>query len=142
MNESASASQAHDDPVGPRSDDGEEAVDFDDDEDNDTFSPYVALDDVTVFEAAELHAIALLADTWDDDLDLEVSALLVQSECTSFTFLSERTKGKVKATQKAKGKGRYPVRPSRLSLEDRRRLKRIEGKNRMSCLWSKGTLGT
>ena len=30
---------------------------------NDTFSSYVALDDVTVFEAAELDAIALLADT-------------------------------------------------------------------------------
>ena len=30
-------------------------------------------DDVTVFEAAELDAIALLADTWDNDLDPEVS---------------------------------------------------------------------
>ena len=45
---------------------------------NDTFSSCVALDDVTVFEAAELDAIALLADTWDDDLDLEVSVQLVR----------------------------------------------------------------
>ena len=40
----------------------------------DTFSSYVALDDFTVFEAAELDAIALLADTWDNNLDPEVSA--------------------------------------------------------------------
>ena len=39
------------------------------------------LDDVTVFEAAELDAIALLADTRSDDLD--------PSECTTGT--SERT---------------------------------------------------
>ena len=50
-------------------------LDCDDDEENDTFSPYVALDDVTVFETAELDAIALLPDTWDVDLDPEVSAL-------------------------------------------------------------------
>ena len=38
----------------------------DDDEENDTFSSYVALDDVNVFEAAELDAIALVADTRND----------------------------------------------------------------------------
>ena len=51
------------DPVDLGSDDGEEVLDDDDDEENDTFSPYVALDDVTVFEAAEWDSIALLADT-------------------------------------------------------------------------------
>ena len=63
MDESANACQAHNDPVDPGSDDGEEALDYDDDEENETFSSYVALDDVTVFEAAESDAIALLADT-------------------------------------------------------------------------------
>ena len=56
MNDSANAYQAHNHPVDPGSDDGEEALDSDDDEDNDTFSLYVALDDVTVFDAAELDA--------------------------------------------------------------------------------------
>ena len=67
------------DPVDTGSDDREEAADYYDDEGNDTFSSYLALDDVTVFEAAELDAIALLADTWNDDLDPEVSAQLVQA---------------------------------------------------------------
>ena len=62
MDEIANVYQAHNDPVDPGSDDGEEAPDYDDDEENDTCSSYVALDDVTVFEAAELDAIALLAD--------------------------------------------------------------------------------
>ena len=79
MDESANAYQAHNDPVDPGSDDGEEALDYDDDEEIDTCSSFVALDDVTVFEAAELDAIALLADTWNDDLDPEVSAQLVQA---------------------------------------------------------------
>ena len=51
MNEPANAYQAHNDPVDHGSDDGQEALDYDDDEKNDTFSSYVALDDVTVFEA-------------------------------------------------------------------------------------------
>ena len=63
MDESANAYQAHNNPVDPGSDDGKEALDNDDDEENDTLSLYVALDDVTVFDAAELDAIALLADT-------------------------------------------------------------------------------
>ena len=54
----------HNDPVDPGSDGVE----------NDTFSSYVALDDVTVIEAAEFYLIALLGDTWNDDLDPEVSA--------------------------------------------------------------------
>ena len=79
MTESANAYQAHHDPADPGSDDGEEALGYDDDEENDMFSSYVALDDVTVFEAAELDAIALLTDTWNDDLGFEVSAQLVQA---------------------------------------------------------------
>ena len=84
MSEPADACQAHNDPVDPGSDDGEDAADDDDDDwKNDTFSCYVALDDVLVFEAAELDAIALLADTWDNNLGPEVS------KCTNGA--SERT---------------------------------------------------
>ena len=74
MDESANAYHAHNDPVDPGSDDGEEALDCDADEENNTFSLCVVLDNVTVFESAELDVIALLADTWDNDLDPEVSA--------------------------------------------------------------------
>ena len=69
MNDTTDAYHVHNDPVDPGSDDGEEALDDDDDDDdeeNDTFTSYVALDDVIVFEATELDAIALLADTWDN----------------------------------------------------------------------------
>ena len=82
------------------------------------FSSYIALDDVTVVEAAELDAIALLADTWDNDLDPEVTAQLVQANVQAYlSFGKEKGKGK----GKDKSKGRYPVRPLNLSLEDRRR---------------------
>ena len=47
-NEPANAYQARDDSVDPGSGVDEEALDCDDDEENDTFSSYVALDDVTV----------------------------------------------------------------------------------------------
>ena len=50
MSESANAYRARNDPVDPRSDDGEEALDYDDDEEHDMFSSCVALDDVTVFD--------------------------------------------------------------------------------------------
>ena len=126
MSESANAYQAHNDPVDPRSDDGEEALDYDDDEENDTCSSYVALDDATVFEAAELDAIALRADTWDDNLDPEVSAPLVQASAQAL-FLVWKGQRKRKGKKQKKGMGRYPVRPSHLSLEDRRRrLKELE----------------
>ena len=79
MDESANAYQAHNDPVDPGSDDGEEAPEYDDGEENDTFSSYdFFIHSCSDVEAAELDAIALLADTWDDDLDPEVSAQLVQ----------------------------------------------------------------
>ena len=106
--EPADACQARNDSVDPGSDDGEEAPD-DDDEENDTFSSDVAL------EVAELGAVALLADTWNNDFDPVVSAQLIQANvqaCLSF--------GKEKGKGKGKSKGRYLVRPSRLSLEDRR----------------------
>ena len=48
------------------------------------FSSYITLDDASVFEAAELDAIALLADTWDNDLDPEVNAQLVQANVRSY----------------------------------------------------------
>ena len=51
----------HNDKVDTGSDDGEEAVDYDDAEENDTLSLYLALDDLTAFDAAELDSIALLA---------------------------------------------------------------------------------
>ena len=138
MSESANAYQAHNDPVDPVSDDGEEALDFDDDEEHDVFSSCVALNDVTVFEAAELDAIALLADTWNDDLDSEVSAQLVQASAqASLSFGKEKGKGKDKAN--GKGKGRYPVRPSHVSLEDsRRRLKGLKAKTESRACGRKG----
>ena len=75
-----------------------------------------------------MDAIALLADTWNDDLDPEVSAQLVQASAQAYlSFGKDKGKGKVKP--KGKGKGRYPVRPSHLSLEDRRRrLKELKAK--------------
>ena len=122
--ELADAFQAHNDPPDPGSDVGEEALDCDDDEENDKFSPFVALDDVSVLEAAELVAIALLTDTWDNDLDPEVSAQLVQTNVQAYlSFEKEKGKGK------GEGKGKFPVRPSCLPLEDRRqRLRELKAK--------------
>ena len=97
MDESANAYQAHNNPVDPGSDDGEEALDYDDDEENDTLSSYVALEDGTVFEAAELDAFALPADTWNDDLDPEVSAHSVQASAqANLSFGQDKGKGKGK----------------------------------------------
>ena len=62
------------------------------DEENDTFSSYVPLDDATVFEAAKLDAIALLADTWNDDLDPEVSAQLVQANVQTDLSFGKKTR--------------------------------------------------
>ena len=82
--DSADAYQAHNDPVDPGTDDGEESLDNDDNEEIDTFLWYVALDDVTVYEAAGIDAIALLADMWDNDPDPEVSAQLVQASAKGY----------------------------------------------------------
>ena len=87
------------------SEDGEEALDCDDDEENYTFFSYVALDDVTVGEAAELDAIALLADTCDTDLDFEVSAQLVQANVQAYlSFGKEKGEGK----GQGQGQGQIP----------------------------------
>ena len=63
VDEPADAYPAHNGPVDPGSDNGDEALDDDDDAEKGTFSSYVAPYGVTVYEAAELDAIALLADT-------------------------------------------------------------------------------
>ena len=63
-----------------------------------------------------MDAIALLADTWDNDLDPEVSAQLVQANVQAYlSFRKEKGKGK------GKSEGRFLVRPSHLTLEERRR---------------------
>ena len=95
MNESANAYQAHNDPVDPGSDDGAEALDNEDDEENDTFSSYVALDDVTV--SRQLNWMR-------NDLDPEVSAQLVQASAQAYLSFRKRTKEKVKAKQKVRAK--------------------------------------
>ena len=56
------------------------------------FSSCVALDDVTVFEAAELDAIALLADTWNADLDPEASAQLLQVTVQAYLSFGKEKK--------------------------------------------------
>ena len=137
--DSANANQARNDPVDPGSDDGEEALDNDDDEENDLSSSFVALDDVTVFEAAELDATALLADTWDDIFDPQVSAQMVQASAQAYlSFGKETGKGK----KQWQGQGQMScssvtsVIGGPLTTTER-----TESKNRMPCLWSKGTLG-
>ena len=118
----------------PGCDVGEDALDCDDDKENDTFSSCVALGGVSVFEATELDAIALLADTWDSGLDPEVSAQLVQANvqaCLSF--------GKVKGKGKGKGKGKFLVRPPCLPLEDRRQpLREMTAKTECHACGRKG----
>ena len=72
-----------------------------------------------------MDAIALLVDTWDNELDPEVSAQLVQAYVQAYlSFGKEKGKGK----GKGQNKGRYRVRPSHLSLEDRRRLRKPKAK--------------
>ena len=124
-------------------DDGEEVLDHYDDEEKDTFSSYVAVDDVTLFEAPELDAIALLADTWNDDLDPEVSAQLVHASAQDYlSFGKEKGKGTGKAKAKGMGKGQISCStvtsviggPSTTT-------ERTESENQMSCSWPKGTLG-
>ena len=68
-------------------------------EENDAFSSYVALDDVMVLEAAELDAIALLFDTWDNDIDPEVHSWYKPRY--KLTFPCKRRKKKAKAIARA-----------------------------------------
>ena len=77
--ETADAYRAHNDPVNLGSEVGKEALDCEDDKKYDMFSSFFTLDDASIFVAAELDAIALLADTWDNDLAPEVSVQLVQA---------------------------------------------------------------
>ena len=123
MNESANACQAHNNPVDPGSDDGEDALHYDDDEENDKFSSCVALDVVTLFAAADLDAIAP-----------DLSAQLVQASAQAYLSF-----GKEKGKGKGQGKGRCPVRPSHLSLEDRRRrMKELKAKTECRACGRKG----
>ena len=55
----------------------------------------LALDAVTAFEAVELDAIALLAETWRDNIDPVASRQLVQSSAQAcLSFGKEKRKGK------------------------------------------------
>ena len=110
--ETADAYRAHDDSVNPGSEVGEEALDCEDDKKYDMFSSKITLDDVSIVEAAGLDAFALPADTWDNGLDPEVSAQLVQANVRAYLFF-RKEKGK------SKGKGKFPVRSSRLPSNDR-----------------------
>ena len=88
--ETTDAYQAHNDPVNPGSEIGEDALDCEDGQKYDMFSSFVTLDDASIFEAAEFDAIALLADTWDNDLAPEVSAQLVRANVRAyFSFVNE-----------------------------------------------------
>ena len=86
-----------------------------------------------------MDAIALLADTWDTDLDPEVSAQLAQTSAQAyFSFGNQKGKGK----GKGKGRGRYLARPSHLSFGDRRRrlkeLKELKATNEFRACGRKG----
>ena len=85
-----------------------------------------------------MDAIALLADTWDNELDPEVSAQLVQAYVQAYlSFGKEKGKGK----GKGQSKSRYRVRPSHLSLEDRRRLRKLKAKTACRACGRKGHIG-
>ena len=90
-----------------------------------------------------MDAIALFADTWDDDLDPEVSAQLVQASAQAYlSFGKETVKGKGKAKGQGQGQGQISCSPVTSVIGGPSTMtERTEGKNRMSCLWSKGTLG-
>ena len=100
LDESVNAYQAHNDPVDPGSDDGEEAPDYDGDEENDTFSSEIALDDVTVYEAAELDAIALHGTT----ISIPKQVRTWYKRAHKLSFLSERTEEKEKGTAKERAR--------------------------------------
>ena len=83
-----------------------------------------------------MDAIALLVDTWDNELDPEVSAQLVQANVQAYLSF-----GKEKGKGKGQSKGRYRVRPSHLSLEDRRRLRKLKAKTECRACGRKGHIG-
>ena len=93
--EPADSSQAYSDPAEPGSDDGDD-LQHEHDDGHDRSSSSIAVGLANAAEAAELDAIALLADTWDVDLmsDPEVSALLVQANAQAhFSFGSGQERG-------------------------------------------------
>ena len=106
----------HNDPVDTGSGEEEEALDCDDDEENDTFSSYVTLDDVTVqLNWTQLLILPtcgtmILTLKWVHNLYKRVRKL---------TFPSERRKAKVKAKVKARADILFAR--QHLSLKDRRR---------------------
>ena len=69
---------------------GEDALHCEDGQKYNMFSSFITLDDASIFGAAEFDAIALLADTWDNDLAPEVSAQLVRANVRAyFSFVNE-----------------------------------------------------
>ena len=85
-------------------------------------------------EAAELDCIALMFESLGDDCmekDLEQCASFVYAGTCAYMASNKGSKGKGKGKGK-KGKGKYPVRPSNLSIEDRRK-KLAELKARTPC---------
>ena len=101
--------QAHNDPAGRDSDDGDD-VQHEHDDEHDTSKSYIAVDTANANEAAELHAMAPLADTWDVHFmsDPEQTAQLVQANAQA--YLSSCS-GKRKWNGKGKATSKYPVRP-------------------------------
>ena len=74
-----------------------------------------------------------LLDAWDNDLDPEVRARMVQADVQAYLSLGKKGKGK------GKGKGKILVRPSCLSLEDRRQqMRKRTAKNECRACGRKG----
>ena len=92
------------------------------------------VDTTNANEAAELDAIALLADTWDVDLmsDPELSSHFVQANALAY-FSFGSGKGKGKGERKAKGK--YLVRPSHcITGRPSSTIEGSENENRVPCM--------
>ena len=73
------------------------------DDEHDTSGSHTAVDTANAFEAAELGAIALLANTWDVDFvsDPELSAQLVQATAQAPPSVLARERGETKAKRRA-----------------------------------------
>ena len=92
-----------------------------------------------------MDAIALFSDTWDDDLDPEVSAQLVPASAQAYLSFGKETvkgKGKAKGQGQRQGQGQISCSPVTSVIGGPSTMtERTEGKNRMSCLWSKRDIG-
>ena len=137
MDESANAYQAHNDPVDPRSADGEEAPDLDDDEEK-RYAFFVCCSGRCYSFSRQLnwtrllfsltHGITILtlklAHTWDKRVRM-------------LTFLSGRTKEKQR-----QGQGQIPCSTATSVVEGpSTKGERIESENRMPCLRSTRDIG-